>query len=456
MQFKDYIQGNRRGKQANRIEREAMNDPFLQDAIDGFDAVEGDHAKIIEQLEYKIHNAKEAMQERRLKTKRRKLIIWSAAASILLIIGLSVYNFLDRDNLPDSAMVMLQSEKKESEILDKAPVSPIDIAEETMPRTAVDSESTSKTTQETSDEIISLGDSKRREAAETKAPVKEIAQPTSSSEADKQIASETAEKERKTPETRKVVTDLADNIAISQAKKETAESPEFMIRGLSSKDDSKKPAEASETTTYSGKVVDAEGMPLPGVTLNLKGSTAKGTLTDNEGSFTIRLSDEDSKILTANYIGFESKDIELMSENQTITLLENAQQLEEVVIVGFGTQKKETTIGSVAPIESQLRENASKAAVEGDALSAGKRIKKEPFGEKEFKSYCKLKATKNICNGKTAVVKVSFFIDATGKPTQIKFKSFTCENAKIEIENLLSTSPEWTTTNRNVSMTIRW
>jgi hypothetical protein len=41
MNFKDYIQGKRHGREANQIEHEAMNDPFLQDAIDGFDNVQG-------------------------------------------------------------------------------------------------------------------------------------------------------------------------------------------------------------------------------------------------------------------------------------------------------------------------------------------------------------------------------------------------------------------------------
>ena len=54
MKLKDYIQGKRHGKEANRLEREAMNDPFLNDAIDGFDSVEGDHLSVIAELEKQI------------------------------------------------------------------------------------------------------------------------------------------------------------------------------------------------------------------------------------------------------------------------------------------------------------------------------------------------------------------------------------------------------------------
>ena len=94
MQLKDYIQGNRRGKEANKLEREAMNDPFLQGAIDGFDSVAGDHAKIIEQLEEKYSRPSVA-----LKSKNKTLFYW-AAASVLLIIGFGVYYFFfDEDRV---------------------------------------------------------------------------------------------------------------------------------------------------------------------------------------------------------------------------------------------------------------------------------------------------------------------------------------------------------------------
>ena len=58
MNLKEYIQGKRYGKEANQLEREAMNDPFLQDAIDGFDSVQGEHLQVIEALEKKIQPPK--------------------------------------------------------------------------------------------------------------------------------------------------------------------------------------------------------------------------------------------------------------------------------------------------------------------------------------------------------------------------------------------------------------
>ena len=50
MRLSDYIQGLRKGKEAHRLEKESMKDPFLADAIDGYNQVEGNHEQRIEQL----------------------------------------------------------------------------------------------------------------------------------------------------------------------------------------------------------------------------------------------------------------------------------------------------------------------------------------------------------------------------------------------------------------------
>ena len=78
------------------------------------------------------------------------------------------------------------------------------------------------------------------------------------------------------------------------------------------------------------------------------------------------------------------------------------------------------------------------------------------FDEKEFQNYCRQNADKNVCEGRGAIVKLSFVIDKNGKPTKPEFEEYDCEEAKKEIENLLSSSPVWTKTNRKVSMTIEW
>lgn len=94
MNLIDYIKGNRKGKEANRFEREALNDPFLSEAIEGFDSVPGNHAEDIALLKKQISS----------RSKRGKGMnsIWKAAAAIaLLIFGFGGYIFIDnkRSNL---------------------------------------------------------------------------------------------------------------------------------------------------------------------------------------------------------------------------------------------------------------------------------------------------------------------------------------------------------------------
>ena len=82
MNLKEYILGKRNGKEANRLEREALNDPFLQDAIEGFESVPGDHFSVIHQLEQEI--------DQRNANKHFRLFRWrnvAVAATIALLLG---------------------------------------------------------------------------------------------------------------------------------------------------------------------------------------------------------------------------------------------------------------------------------------------------------------------------------------------------------------------------------
>jgi len=90
--------------------------------------------------------------------------------------------------------------------------------------------------------------------------------------------------------------------------------------------------------TISGSISDENG-PLPGATIVVKGTT-NGTQTDFDGNFTLSdVSEGDS--LEFSYVGYETK--ELVYEQDTnfqIVLIEDTKALDEVVVVGYGTQKK--------------------------------------------------------------------------------------------------------------------
>ena len=100
--------------------------------------------------------------------------------------------------------------------------------------------------------------------------------------------------------------------------------------------------------TVNGTVSDETG-PLPGVNVLVKGST-NGTQTDFNGNYTFVGVDADA-ILIFSYIGLETQEIPINGQSQVdVTMLEDAEALEEVVVVGYGTQRKSDVTGSVASV----------------------------------------------------------------------------------------------------------
>ena len=111
----------------------------------------------------------------------------------------------------------------------------------------------------------------------------------------------------------------------------------------------------SQKVLISGKVVDEQGVPLPGVTV-LEKATANGTSTDFDGKYVIDI--DINKILVFSYVGFNSQEI-IVSDESTINVIlkENLEALDEVQVVAFSKQKKSSVIGSVTTVKaSELKQ----------------------------------------------------------------------------------------------------
>lgn len=105
-----------------------------------------------------------------------------------------------------------------------------------------------------------------------------------------------------------------------------------------------------------GKVVDASGAPLIGVNVLEKGTT-NGTITDFDGKFTLNVSSPKS-VLIVSYIGYVSQEVAIPKNGEMkVMLKEDTETLEEVVVVGYGTQKKANLSGSVASVDSEQLQN---------------------------------------------------------------------------------------------------
>lgn len=113
----------------------------------------------------------------------------------------------------------------------------------------------------------------------------------------------------------------------------------------------------AEQKTIKGKVTGTKGEPLPGVNIVIKG-TKVGVTTDFDGNFTIDVPDGNS-ILVVSFTGFVTKEVSAANAS-VIQLEEQNQTLNEVVVVGYGTQKKGSTTGAIASVKGTvLTTNAS-------------------------------------------------------------------------------------------------
>ncbi len=121
--------------------------------------------------------------------------------------------------------------------------------------------------------------------------------------------------------------------------------------------------------TVSGIVLDPLGIPLAGTNILEKGTT-NGTQTDFDGNFSLVVTNGNAT-LVASYIGFLTKEIPVSKRiNITITLEENASTLDEIVVIGYGTQKKSDLTGSVASLNQDDFNQGANASV--DQLMLGR------------------------------------------------------------------------------------
>src|SRR6186713_3334433 len=118
--------------------------------------------------------------------------------------------------------------------------------------------------------------------------------------------------------------------------------------------------EVSQTQKLSvrGKVTDETGKPLQGVSVTVKGS-AKGIATNENGEFSIEITGG-AKVLQFSYVGMEPQEVKIGNQKEfNISLTPSATEQQEVVVVGYGTQKKQAVTGAVVKADLKTYENVT-------------------------------------------------------------------------------------------------
>ncbi len=107
--------------------------------------------------------------------------------------------------------------------------------------------------------------------------------------------------------------------------------------------------QAQENLNITGRVIDSYGEPLPGASVVIKGITTGGVITNTDGDYTIRNVPRGST-LQFKYLGYIPQEIVADKTTINVILLEDIQSLDEVTVVAFGTQKKESVVASITTI----------------------------------------------------------------------------------------------------------
>ncbi|WP_031426815.1 SusC/RagA family TonB-linked outer membrane protein [Flavimarina sp. Hel_I_48] len=117
-----------------------------------------------------------------------------------------------------------------------------------------------------------------------------------------------------------------------------------------------------QTQQITGTILDAVNVPLPGANVLVKG-TNTGTLTDFDGNFSIAASQGD--VLVISYVGYNTQEIPVNADsNFKINLTEDTNSLDEVVVVGYGTQKKSVVTGAISSVKAEDLESLPVTRVE--------------------------------------------------------------------------------------------
>jgi len=118
----------------------------------------------------------------------------------------------------------------------------------------------------------------------------------------------------------------------------------------------------AQQKTLSGKVIGEDGAPIPGVTVVVKGTT-NGTITDMDGKFTFS-APSTSKTLSISYIGLKTQEFEIGTQTVfNVTMVAETIGVDEVVVVGYGTRKKEEITGSISTVSNEQMKISSAPSV---------------------------------------------------------------------------------------------
>ena len=418
MKLLDYIRGLRKGKEAHRLEKESMQDPFLADAMDGYNQVEGNHEQRIEKLRMQVsaHSAKK---------KSTYAITWSIAACLIIGFGISSYFLFLKKSMTDE--VFIAEESVSIKLTEPAaPPTPAIPATPTVPATPQKEIALATTKVKTDSTPISEITARQADKKDMIAEIQTTSQPQGAPVAAVPMMEEVSEE---TAALQEVVATIDTFESESDKKMKLAKVATIL----------------PQNNMIKGRVTDEKGEPLIGASVTYKGTNI-GTITNMNGEFSL-VKKDDKKRLTAEYIGYDPVEIQVdTSRTMLIAMNENKQALNEVVVVGYGAKKnkKSTTAGNVVTVKEQAKKEITPQPV---------------IGKRSYQKYLKenlVRPTDDNCKDIKGEVVLSFFVDEEGKPQNITVIHGLCEFADKEAIRLVKEGPKWTSGKLPARVTVRF
>ena len=403
MKLLDYIRGLRKGKEAHRLEKESMQDPFLADAMDGYNQVEGNHEQRIEKLRMQV-SAYSA------KKKNTYAITWSIAACLVIGFGISSYFLFLKKSMTDEVFIAEESvpAKLPEATTPETPTNPATPAAPVTPRKEIALAATKVKTDST--------------------PISEIAV----KQADKKEMSASAVIEPMMEEALEQTAELQEVAATMDTSESASDKKMRMAKVVT----------IPNSNIIQGKVTDEKGEPIIGASVAYKGTNI-GTITNMNGEFSL-VKKEGKKQLTAQFIGYDPVEIPVdTSQTMLIAMNENKQTLNEVVVVGYGTNKNKKSTTVVTAKEQ-----------------ADKDMTPQPvIGKRKYQKYLKenlVRPTDEKCAQVKGKVVLTFLVNKEGRPFYIKVKESLCESSDKEAIRLIQEGPDWIYGNKSVEITVKF
>ena len=405
--FKAYLQNKLSDKDRYAFEKNEQKNSFEQEALEGAKNISPENFILdTEKLQNSIRNKKE---------KRSMLVVlrkYNTAASLFIIVGMASYFYwTNRPDLPKDTIF-------EAPVL-KEPIvpqeQPLELKEEIILEKKISPVQQSKQIELIHEEIV-LEENiqeeviKRKKVKETQRKIEPLAPQKSKAIVSIQIEEELIVKDSQT---------IPDQI--------------------------------------NGTVLGEDGKPLPGVAVMIQDGN-NGSVTDFDGNF--KIEGDSTSTLVFDYIGFE-RAIQPATDSMLVVMQEDQESLDEVVVIGYGTQKKKDITGAVTTITPEKLEGKNENNIEKalDSIVAGISIENNsltqisatpPQGDLEkFKEWISNAFGYDLLDDDTITVYLEFKVLKTGEISKIRFKNKVKKKIKNEIKRILETSELWTPAEEN-------